>query len=88
MEASKQQGPALYTAGDILTLARVSKSHLYALVARGQFPEPAVRCGPRFTRWAARDVDEWLADPAGWMSSRAPAVGIAERNASSSQPVA
>jgi len=53
---------------DITTRGKFSKTHLYNLLARGQFPEPAIRNGPRFTRWRAADVDAWFADPAGWMA--------------------
>ncbi len=52
---------------DITARGRFSKTHLYNLLARGQFPEPAIRNGPRFTRWRAADVDAWFADPAGWI---------------------
>ncbi len=61
---------------DITTRGRFSKTHLYNLLARGQFPPPAVRNGPRFTRWSAADVDAWFADPAGWMA-RAEAAKVA-----------
>ena len=53
---------------DITARGKFSKTHLYNLLARGQFPAPAVRSGPRFTRWNAADVDAWFADPAGWMA--------------------
>jgi predicted DNA-binding transcriptional regulator AlpA len=62
---------ALYAQPDILTRGKFSKSHLYNLMARGQFPQPALRCGPRFTRWSAADVDEWLSNPQGWITAHA-----------------
>lgn len=62
---------ALYAQPDILTRGKFSKSHLYNLMARGQFPQPALRCGPRFTRWSAADVDAWLSDPQGWITAHA-----------------
>ena len=58
---------ALYAQPDILSRGKFSKSHLYNLMARGQFPQPSLRCGPRFTRWSASEVDAWLADPQGWI---------------------
>ena len=58
---------ALYALPDITARGRFSKSHLYNLMERGQFPQPCLRCGPRFTRWSASEVDAWLADPQGWM---------------------
>lgn len=57
---------ALLTQADISAQCALSKSFLYALVARGAFPAPAVRLGSRFTRWASTDVDAWKADPQGW----------------------
>ncbi len=62
---------ALYAQPDILARGNFSKSHLYNLMARGQFPQPSLRCGPRFTRWSAADVDGWLADPQGWITAHA-----------------
>jgi predicted DNA-binding transcriptional regulator AlpA len=58
--------PALYSASDIYSLG-LKKTHFHSLVSQGKFPQPAVRIGPRFTRWTAADVDAWFADPAGWM---------------------
>lgn len=65
------QLPALYSQSDILARGRFSKSHLYNLMARGQFPQPALRCGPRFTRWSAAAVDLWLENPAEWLRAHA-----------------
>lgn len=73
-EIQTTQPSALYAQPDILARGRFSKSHLYNLMARGQFPQPCLVCGPRFTRWSAADVDVWLADPQGWMAANAPAI--------------
>jgi predicted DNA-binding transcriptional regulator AlpA len=68
---------------EILNRGKFSKSHLYNLLKGGQFPEPALRVGPRFTRWSAAEVDAWFADPVGWMAGSnavtesAPTVGCA-----------
>ncbi len=62
------QHARLVAVRDILARGKFSKSHLYNLMARGQFPAPALRCGPRFTRWSGADVDAWFADPVGWMA--------------------
>ena len=62
---------ALYAQPDILSRGRLSKSHLYNLMARGQFPKPCFVSGPRFTRWSASEVDAWMADPAGWIAAHA-----------------
>lgn len=61
----------LYTQADVSTRCRLSRSHLYNLMDRGQFPRPAVRLGPKFTRWAAIDVDDWVRDPQGWIERHA-----------------
>lgn len=64
--------PALYAQTDITARCRLSRSHIYNLVERGLFPKPAVRIGPKFTRWAAHEVDEWARDPQGWIDRNAP----------------
>ena len=61
----------LYTQNDITTRCRFSKSHLFNLIKRGHFPAAALRCGPRFTRWKASDVQAWLSDPQGWIDANA-----------------
>lgn len=55
---------------DILERGKFSKSHLYNLMARGHFPQPTLRMGPRFTRWSAASVDQFFSDPAKWISDR------------------
>lgn len=60
---------ALYALPDILARGCFSKSHAYNLMARGQFPQPTLRCGPRFTRWSAKEVDRWFADPAAFIAA-------------------
>lgn len=72
----KTQPPAeiwlgLMAAKDIVITAKISRAHLYAMMARGQFPQPALRCGPRFTRWKASDIQAWLADPQGFITAHA-----------------
>jgi len=58
----------------IVKMAGCSRSHVNNLVRRGQFPPPAVRLGPRFTRWRAADVAAYLADPQGWIDAARGAV--------------
>lgn len=70
-EKTHEQVQDLYTQTDITTRCRFSKSHLYNLIERGHFPPAALRCGPRFTRWKACDVQAWLADPQGWIAAHA-----------------
>ena len=61
----------LMASREVTKTACISRAHLYNLVARGQFPQPALRVGPRFTRWKACDVYAWLADPQGWIKNHA-----------------
>jgi len=70
-EKYHEQVQDLYTQTDITTRCRFSKSHLYNLIERGHFPPAALRCGPRFTRWKACDVQAWLSDPQGWIAAHA-----------------
>jgi len=65
------QRRALYTQRDITERCAFSKSHLYSLISRNHFPAPALRDGPRFTRWSASAVEAWLCDPAGWVAANA-----------------
>jgi predicted DNA-binding transcriptional regulator AlpA len=69
--AQHHAGPSLIALSTILTLAECSKSHVYNLIKRGNFPQPVLRCGPRFTRWAASDVYAWAANPQGWIDAHA-----------------
>lgn len=71
--AEPRHGPRLYTQADVSARCRLSRSHLYNLMDRGQFPAPVLRLGPKFTRWAAHEVDEWARDPQGWIDRNAPA---------------
>lgn len=73
IEWHSQQGPPfLYAQPDILSRGKFSKSHLYNLMARGHFPQPVLRQGPRFTRWSSVDVDPWFESPATWIRTHAP----------------
>ena len=65
--------PALYTRLDIAERGGPRKTHLYNLIARGQFPDATVRIGARYTRWSAAEVDKWLDDPSAWIAANAPA---------------
>ena len=70
-QTSPSQKFALYALPDITRRGAFSKSHLYNLMARGQFPKPSIRSGPRFTRWNAAEVDAWLADPQAYIDANA-----------------
>lgn len=59
----------LYRVREILARGKFSKSHLYAMVARGEFPRQIV-IGRRLSRWDA-EVDIWFADPPAWIKANA-----------------
>ena len=44
---------------EVLRICGMSRSTLYRLVAKGQFPAP-LRLGPRAARWRLHDVIEWV----------------------------
>ncbi len=77
-QTSQTLGPRLYSQPDVTARCRVSRSQIYNLMQRGQFPQPVLRLGPKFTRWSASDVDAWASDPARWIARHAEAVeGVA-----------
>lgn len=61
----------LVAAKEIQTRGNFSKTHLFNMLKRREFPPPALRVGPRFTRWTSADVDAWFADPAAWIAAHA-----------------
>jgi len=50
---------ALLRCATVQGLTGFSRSHIYARVAAGTFPEP-IKFGTRCTRWRAGDVTQWL----------------------------
>lgn len=52
-------GEMLIRLSDVLHLTSLSRSTLYRLVERGEFPEP-VRSGKRIMRWRHSDVQKWM----------------------------
>lgn len=44
---------------DVCSRTGISRTHLYRLVSRGQFPAP-VRLSDRVTVWREHDVQSWL----------------------------
>lgn len=69
-QTQSQPVPRLYALPDILARGKFSKSHIYNLIARGQFPKPALVLGPRFTRWD-QEVDLWFESPTLWITAHA-----------------
>lgn len=65
---------ALCALPDILSRGKFSKSHVYNLMARGQFPLPVLKLGPRFTRWSVQEIDAWFADPVSYIAAHAQGV--------------
>ncbi len=64
-----KQPQGLYTQHDITARGAFSKSHLYNMMARGQFPQPTLVVGSRFTRWASAECDQWFSDPAAFIAT-------------------
>jgi prophage regulatory protein len=50
---------ALLRLPTVMALVALSKTSIYGLVARGEFPPP-IRRGKRCTRWRASSVIAWL----------------------------
>ena len=44
---------------EVLHLCAVSRSALYDMVSRGEFPRP-VRIGSRSVGWRSREIREWI----------------------------
>lgn len=61
----------LMASKEIVRTVKISRAHLHALVREKRFPAPALRIGPRYTRWKASDVQAWLADPGGYGTAHA-----------------
>lgn len=51
----------LLTVDDVLQTLGISRTTLWEMRRRGEFPE-AVRLGARALRWRREDIDNWLAD--------------------------
>lgn len=43
----------------ILDVTRSSRSHIYALIAKGEFPAP-IKLGRRSARWLESEVQAWM----------------------------
>jgi prophage regulatory protein len=54
-----QIADALLRIRTVEALTAQGKSSIYALIARGDFPEP-VRRGSRWSRWKSSDITAWL----------------------------
>ena len=50
---------AIMTIEEVLSAVKCSRSTLYVLMRREQFPAP-FKVGPRRNRWVAAEVAEWL----------------------------
>lgn len=52
---------AVYRLPDVKGCVRLSKSQIYALIAKGEFPPP-FKLSARASGWDAREVENWIAD--------------------------
>ena len=55
----EEMGDQLLKLDEVLALTGLSKSTLYRLVERGEFPRP-VKLSPRVARWRAEEVEGWV----------------------------
>lgn len=44
---------------EVQTTTGLSRSAIYALASRGQFPGP-IKIGPRASAWVAAEIDAWI----------------------------
>ncbi len=65
-----QDPDALLTVSTVAALTGFTASTIRQRTRRGRFPA-AKKLGPRTVRWRARDVREWLQDPAAWEAGQA-----------------
>jgi predicted DNA-binding transcriptional regulator AlpA len=70
-DSSQALSPRLLTVADITATCRFSKAHLYSMLKKQRFPEPAMRLGSRFVRWHASDVEAWAQNPLKWAEVQA-----------------
>ena len=54
--------PGFLRLSEVQAMTKMSRSTIYAKVARQEFPEP-VRLGQRFSRWRKAEVEGWLREP-------------------------
>lgn len=52
----------------VVGVCGIARSTVWAWAAQGRFPKP-VKLSPRVSAWAVIELQEWLADPAGWRDS-------------------
>jgi prophage regulatory protein len=52
---------ALIRLPDVKRLTGLSRSSIYALAARGEFPRP-ISLGRRSVAWVASEISQWISD--------------------------
>lgn len=53
------QSPLLLSANELIAKLNLSKTTIYDLLKKGQFPKPFIQ-KHRCTRWRASDIENWL----------------------------
>ncbi|CDO35788.1 AlpA family transcriptional regulator [Novosphingobium sp. KN65.2] len=56
---SAKQAERLLKIGEVIERTSLSRSHIYALIERGDFPAQR-KLGYKCSRWVEREVDAWL----------------------------
>lgn len=59
MEASNSRPIAVLRIGHVKSRTGLSRSSIYALVRRGDFP-PQISLGPRSVGWLDSEIDDWI----------------------------
>lgn len=54
----------LLRASDVMDRTAFSRTHLYSLIRKGEFPKPR-NLGSNCSRWLESEVDAWIAEKAG-----------------------
>ena len=49
----------LLTCAEVMETVRLSRSTIYSLVRKGQFPAPR-KIGPKAVRWHRSEVESWV----------------------------
>ena len=52
--------PEIYRLPEVITICGLSRSTIYEMIGRGEFPAP-VKLGARAVGWRRSDIEAWLA---------------------------
>ncbi|MDW8371840.1 MAG: AlpA family phage regulatory protein [Geminicoccaceae bacterium] len=61
MTSRDEDGCRLLKIGEVVNITGISKSVIYAMVRRGEFPPP-IKIGYKTARWSSEEVYAWMRD--------------------------